>query len=111
MIEYIDVDGNTQTWSSALYESDLDSDFQGRLRPLRNETWPSTGDYFAAARVTITAGWSTADVPFTVKQALLMKVADLYEVRAPGDPLCPLLDVREGDSKTHLARQPKRGFA
>jgi len=92
-IEYLDTDGNLQTWNAAEYESDLDTDFQARVRPKSTYSWPSTGTYMAAARITLQAGWAVADVPYTVKQSLLMKVADLYEVRAPGDPLAQSLDT------------------
>jgi uncharacterized phiE125 gp8 family phage protein len=92
-VEYIDVDGVTQTWPSTEYETDLASDFQSRLQPKSTYSWPSTGTYLSAARVTVSAGWQPENVPYTLKQALLMKVADFYEVRAPGDPLATSLDT------------------
>lgn len=92
-VEYVDVDGNTQTWSSANYEVDLLSDFKARLRPLRDISWPDTGSYLNAATVTVTAGWLPADVPYTIRQALLLKVGDFFENRAPGDPLASSTDA------------------
>ena len=84
-VQYIDTDGATQTWSSSEYETDLDSDHASRLRPGPSYSWPSTGDYLAAARVTVTAGWDADDVPYTVRQALLFKIGALYGTRVPGD--------------------------
>lgn len=92
-VQYIDVDGNTQTWPTSEYEIDLATDFQARLQPKSTKSWPSTGTYLSAARVTMRAGWNPENVPYTLKQALLMKVADFYEVRAPGDPLATSLDT------------------
>ena len=84
-VEYIDADGDVQTWASSEYELDNASDFQSRLRPASGTSWPTVGDYWAAARVSLTAGWDGSAVPYAIKQALLLKLASLYDVRAPGD--------------------------
>jgi len=85
-IQYIDVDGNTQTWDPTRYEIDNGSQFQTRLRPIRNESWPSTGDYFSAAQLTVTAGYTSSTLPYTLRQAILLMASAYYEGRAPGDP-------------------------
>lgn len=85
-VQYIDTNGATQTWSSANYELDNASDYQARLRPVPAQSWPSIGEYLSAARVTMVAGWAVDDVPYTVRQAVLMMVANFDEGRAPGDP-------------------------
>jgi uncharacterized phiE125 gp8 family phage protein len=87
-IQYIDTDGATQTWggSPLPYSLDNASNHMARLRPTPSESWPTTGDYLSAARVTVTAGWSTDDIPYTVKEAILLKVGALNETRVPGDP-------------------------
>jgi len=87
-IKYIDAAGVLQTWvSSPLpYEVDLDTDFAPRVRPKTNQSWPSTGDFMSAAQVTLEAGWTQANIPFTVRGAILLKVAELEQARAPGDP-------------------------
>jgi len=86
-IEYKDADGITQAWnaSPAEYELDNDSDFQARLRPRTGFSWPTTGTYLSAARLTVVAGWPSDDVPYTVRQGILLKIGDLFERRAPGD--------------------------
>lgn len=85
-VKYLDTDGAEQTWSSSLYTLDNASDQAARLLPIPGQAWPSVGDYPSSARVTMVAGWSTANVPFTIRLAILQRVAQLAESRAPGDP-------------------------
>ncbi len=96
-VQYIDVDGVTQTWSGSPlpYETDLDTDYTPRLRPRSTSAWPTIGSNWGAARITLTAGWAVDDLPWTLKEAILRKVADLDEARAPGDeePLDSALDL------------------
>ena len=86
-VQYVDSDGAVQTWADSPleYESDLTTDFQPRLMPKPGFAWPSTGNYLAAARVTFTAGWSAADVPYTIRQAILLKCGVNFGTRIPGD--------------------------
>jgi uncharacterized phiE125 gp8 family phage protein len=86
-IEYVDSNGVTQNWnpSPIEYQLDNDSDYQARLRPKSGFTWPDTGEYLSAARVTLVAGWTPTQLPFTVKQAVLLKIASMFETRGPGD--------------------------
>ncbi len=87
-VKYIDADGILQTWTGSPlpYEVDLDTDFAPRLQPKTNESWPSTGDFMSAAQITLKAGWTQADIPFTARSAILLKFAELEQTRAPGDP-------------------------
>jgi uncharacterized phiE125 gp8 family phage protein len=86
-VEYLDSSNVLNTWTASPlpYESDLATDYEPRLRPKTGQSWPATGIYFNTARVTVTAGWAQDDIPGTLKQAILMKVAELDEVRGPGD--------------------------
>ncbi len=86
-VEYIDVNGATIDWTSSpvRWETDFDTNFRPRFRPKPAETWPSTGDFMGAARVEVTAGWSQDDIPMTVRQAILLKVAEFEQSRGPGD--------------------------
>jgi len=87
-VKYIDNNGVLQTWggSPPPFEADLATEFNPRLRPKENESWPTTGNFLSAAQVSLTAGWDQTDVPFTVRSAILLKCAELNEARAPGDP-------------------------
>ncbi len=85
-VEYIDNDGNTQVWDPAEYEFDNGTNYQARLRPARDSSWPSTGDYFSAAKVTMVAGFTPDLTPLTIRQAILLMTGNFYEGRAPGDP-------------------------
>jgi len=87
-VKYIDADGLLQTWTGSPlpYEVDLDTDFAPRLRPRRTESWPITGDFLSAAQVTLTAGWTQQNIPFTIRSGILLKFAELEQGRAPGDP-------------------------
>lgn len=98
-VEYIDDDGVTQTWdgSPLPYELDNASNYAARLRPARNQAWPTTGDYLAAARVTINAGWTTTTIPYEVRQSILLKVGSFYESRVPGDADPNIIDKAATD--------------
>jgi uncharacterized phiE125 gp8 family phage protein len=87
-IQYIDTSGVTQTWapSPTEWQLDNDSDYQARLDLKPGFSWPSTGEYLSVARIELIAGWIAAAVPFTLKQAMLLKIAGMYETRGPGDP-------------------------
>lgn len=87
-VKYIDADGVLQTWTASPlpYEVDLATDFSPRLRPKRTESWPVTGDFLSAAQVTLIAGWDQENIPFTIRSAILLKVAELEQMRGPGDP-------------------------
>ncbi len=87
-VKYIDANGVLVTWggSPLPFEVDLDTDFAPRLRPKTNQSWPVTGDFMSAAQVTLKAGWTQGNIPFTARSAILLKFAELEQARAPGDP-------------------------
>lgn len=84
-VKYIDSDGDLQSWDASNYETDVSTDYNPRVRPSPANAWPSTGEYFNAAQCTVTAGWSQEDIPYTLRQAILLKCGELDEGRAPGD--------------------------
>jgi uncharacterized phiE125 gp8 family phage protein len=85
-ITYTDENGNTgQTWSSADYQTDLNSE-PGRIRPVEGETYPSTqADTYGTVTVEYEAGFgAAADVPEDYKLAIKMLVAHWYDLgRSP----------------------------
>ena len=58
-IQYIDVDGAAQTWSSSLYELDTERMY-GRVYPVYGEDMPSVRSQRAAFVVTYDAGYTEA---------------------------------------------------
>jgi len=80
-VEYVDEDGNTQTWDSANYRTDLIST-PARIEPAYGVAWPSTRDVVNAITVTYVAGYSdTANIPQAMKQAMLLTIGHWYENR------------------------------
>lgn len=75
-ITYVDVDGNTQTWTASLYQTDAISE-PARIKPVDGESWPTTQDNtYNAVTVTFVAGYGAAasDVPTNFKQAIFLLV-------------------------------------
>ncbi len=83
-VVYTDENGDAQTWSSALYQTDLNSE-PGRIKPIEGETFPSTqSDTYATVTVTFVAGYGDADaVPERFKHAIKLMVAHWSEFREP----------------------------
>lgn len=81
-ITYTDENGDAQTWSSALYQVDADSE-PGRIAPIEGETFPSTqAATFGTVVVTFVAGYGGAvDVPPRYKLAIRRRVAMSYVIR------------------------------
>lgn len=80
-IQYVDVDGNTQTVSVSVYDVDTDME-PGRITPAYNETWPSTRPEINAVTINYQAGYATADeVPDEIKHAIKLLVGHFYEHR------------------------------
>lgn len=81
-VYYTDDNAVTYTLSSSLYLVDTYSE-PGRLRLKSGETWPS--DSLAAVngvRVRFVAGYTSASmVPAPIRQAMLLRIGDLYENR------------------------------
>lgn len=80
-ITYVDEDGDTQTWSSAEYDVDANSE-PGRITPAYNYTWPSTRDQANAVTITFVAGYGAASaVPKKILAAIKFLAAHWYEHR------------------------------
>lgn len=75
-ITYVDADGDTQTWTASLYQTDAISE-PARIKPAYGESWPTTrDDTYNAITVTFVAGYGAAasDVPPNFKQAIFLLV-------------------------------------
>lgn len=81
-VKYIDGNGTEQTMSTGDYTVDTVSE-PGRIRLAYNKTWPTVRPQWDAVRVRYVVGWSVANVPQPIKNALLLLVAQLYENRVP----------------------------
>lgn len=89
-ITYLDKDGVRQTLSPSAYLiENVDADERtGRIWLNENGgfAWPMTYEQFDAVKITFDIGWDSADVmPFPLKQAILLQLADMYENRVPVD--------------------------
>ena len=86
-VTYVDADGDSQTLSSSVYQTDLVSpDSPGRIKPAFGQTWPATrSGAYNAVTVAFTAGYGTdaADVPETTLHAIMMLVAYWFDQREP----------------------------
>ena len=85
-VTYVDTDGATQTWSSALYRTDIPAGATAgpaRLTPIFAGTWPQTQDVINAFTVRFTSGYGTtaASVPYDIKAAIKLMIGHLYENR------------------------------
>jgi len=80
-ITYLDTTNTSQTLSNTLYTVDTHNE-PGRIAPAYNSIWPETLPHLNAVTITYTAGFgaTAASVPMAVRQAILIAVADLYEV-------------------------------
>lgn len=84
-VTYLDSAGAEQTWASGNYATDLNSDFSARLWPVPSSNWPSIGAYPGAIRIAVVAGFTPAQLKYSLKQAVLMKASAFDMTRAPGD--------------------------
>lgn len=84
-VNYVDEDGAPAVFSSGSYEVD-DVSEPGWVQLGSNFSWPSIMGTINAVRIRFTAGYAYASgdestVPFPIRQAILMMVADMYERR------------------------------
>lgn len=80
-IKYIDSNGDTQTLDAAKYTTDFNS-YVARVVPAYNETWPTTRFVIDSVTIEYVAGYGdAADVPETIKQAMLLLIGVWYENR------------------------------
>lgn len=81
-IQYVDVDGVTQTLAASKYDVDTSS-VPARITPAYNESWPLTRSEIDAVTVTFVAGYGAnpSDVPERVRTAMKIDLATLYYCR------------------------------
>jgi len=81
-ISYIDIDGVTQTLSSALYKVDSITE-PCRVVPAYGNTWPGTRNEINAVTVNYTCGYgaAAASVPEPIKSWIKLRVGAMYENR------------------------------
>lgn len=85
-IAYLDVNGEEQTLAPNAYRTVIDvtpKGQPGRVRPIFGQKWPVTLDDTETVKIKFTAGYGTKseDVPASIRQWILMNVANLYENR------------------------------
>ena len=82
-VNYVDTNGNSQTWDSSKYIVDLVHS-PARITPAWGLWWPYTRTIVNAVSVTGTCGYSSAaNVPEPAKQAIRFMAALMYEQRDP----------------------------
>lgn len=81
-VTYVDTAGTVQTWDSANYEVDNDSE-PCRLSLAYSKVWPSIREQVNAVKVTFTAGYgsSGSNVPEGLKHAMKLMIGHWYETR------------------------------
>jgi uncharacterized phiE125 gp8 family phage protein len=81
-VQYIDTDGDSQTFSSDDYVVDTKS-APGRIYLAYNESWPTTRQVREAVTITYVAGYgaSGSDVPEEIRTAIRLLTAHYYEHR------------------------------
>lgn len=79
-ITYDDIDDAAQTLSSADYDLDATSE-PAIISPTLDAVWPVSSGLPGSVRVVFTVGTSAADVPATIKQAILLMVGQFYSGR------------------------------
>lgn len=102
-LQYIDVNGTTQTIGTGNYYTDLVSE-PPRLVPVPTYSWPLTQDGRPNAVIlTYVAGYASAEViPMTILNALSMIVDHLYENRGNEDASAGGLPVMPEIAKNAL---------
>lgn len=90
-IQYYDNDDVLQTWSSSEYVVDTVG-FFGEIYPGRNYSYPVARDFYNSVIITYVAGYADSgsspvdladNVPETIKSAIKILVAHMYENREP----------------------------
>ena len=85
-VQYKDTSGTLSTLSASSYIVDTDSE-PGCVVLKYGQAWPNTYDEAQAVQIRFVAGYATADdVPWTVRQAILLKLTDLYMNRGDSAP-------------------------
>lgn len=80
-ISYVDDAGDSQTWSSSNYTTDLAAR-PARISPAFDAHWPTVRFQMSAFTVVYTAGYSsTANIPDTIKTAMRLMITHWYDNR------------------------------
>lgn len=81
-IQYVDVDGATQTLAANQYRVIKERLF-GYVEPAFGVSWPAVRDQSDAITVMVDAGYGTnpGDVPEPIRQAMLLMIANWHENR------------------------------
>lgn len=77
-ITYVDADGAEQTLDAYDYTLRY---VNGVWWVVPESSWPTTGEYANAVRVTFEAGYTSDDIPPIFKQAILLSAADMFRNR------------------------------
>lgn len=85
-ITYIDLAGDSQTWSNTLYSVSKPAGPQaepGFIIPVFSESYPTTRAQWDAVTVTFVAGYGDAstDIPEGIRTGIALVAGDLYENR------------------------------
>ena len=82
-VKYLDPNGAEQTLANTEYTVET-SQFVGRILIGYGKSWPAIQCVPGAVRIDFTAGFGPAstDVPMPIRQAMLMFIAHLYEIRS-----------------------------
>jgi uncharacterized phiE125 gp8 family phage protein len=90
-VTYTDLDGDSQTVSASLYDTDLKSS-PARIWPAASSTgWPTAKEMPNAVTVTFVAGYP-ASVPRVAYQAIMLAMDALYNKRCVGDGYWHFID-------------------
>lgn len=83
-INYTDIDGNSQTVATSVYDVDTDSE-PGRVFLKSGQSWPSVKDIPNAVQITFVAGYGDAasDIPSPILLAIKNLALRAYDLRAP----------------------------
>lgn len=81
-VTYVDPSGALQTLDPSQYQ--VDSVYvPGHIRTPFGIDWPLTRFQWDAVKIQYVVGWSLAELPQAIKQALLLLVSQMYEHRTP----------------------------
>lgn len=88
-IQYIDLNGATQTLAASTYKVNADTDpatWPNRVALAYGQSWPSSREEIDAVTITAICGWSTvASVPRAIKQTIKMLALYWYDRRAAAE--------------------------
>lgn len=84
-VSYVDTNGDSQTWSSSLYQTDLPAGPQAtiaRIQPAYAQTYPQTRSQWNAVTVRFVCGYGgPQDVPGSIQAAMKLLIGHWYANR------------------------------